>query len=312
MLPFDVFEIISSFLQNNTALKRVCKGIYESCKRDDNSTYWYKEYKMTLNSAGTCVKSVSYKQLVKHYCNYINVKEYAHCALKLKRLGVLTDVKKDGKKLYIDDMLKVTPKELCILVDLEELYARFGKTILPKEIGLLHNLRVLHLGNSDLTSIPKEINMLTKLKELYLFGNKLKTFPIEICTLLNLRILNIHRNGYASIPDEISQLINLEELDIEGNKLLEFPISITKLKNLKWLDIARNLIRKLPDEIINMGGLEDLKISNNFLQYFDIPDKLMSFLKGLDNLDCSLDLGNRSVDKYSQRNYGQYYYYLSR
>jgi hypothetical protein len=53
----------------------------------------------------------------------------------------------------------------------------------PPEIGRLHGLQELYLGDNQLTSLPPEIGQLTNLRRLYLEGNQLTSLPPEVCAL---------------------------------------------------------------------------------------------------------------------------------
>jgi Leucine-rich repeat (LRR) protein len=88
---------------------------------------------------------------------------------------------------------------------------------LPTELGLLTNLKVLRLSNSDklVGPIPTELGKLKKLKELKLQGNTLTgTIPLEITglTFITLFDLSFNKNLTGPIPAGLKDLLNVETL----------------------------------------------------------------------------------------------------
>ncbi len=121
-------------------------------------------------------------------------------------------------------------------------------TEMPKEIGILSNLRELYLYGNKLTSLPKEIGDLTNLEELYLFNNALIEIPKEMGNLSNLRILRLNNNLLTSIPKELSNLSNLKTLLLDSNKLVSLPKELTKL-NLQNFTLRNNPIQKYRNKL---------------------------------------------------------------
>ncbi|MBF0312193.1 MAG: ChaN family lipoprotein [Oligoflexia bacterium] len=66
--------------------------------------------------------------------------------------------------------------------------------VLPKEIGLLKNLKELNLGDNELTVLPKEIGELTNLIMLNLDGNQITILPPEIKKLKKLDLSELLEN----------------------------------------------------------------------------------------------------------------------
>ena len=76
---------------------------------------------------------------------------------------------------------------------------------LPAEIGRLSALRVLSLGDNQLTSLPAEIGQLTALRSLWLDGNRLTSLPAEIWQLTLLERLGLSGNQLTSVPAAIRE-----------------------------------------------------------------------------------------------------------
>ncbi|HAS41051.1 MAG TPA: hypothetical protein DCS93_11245 [Microscillaceae bacterium] len=135
------------------------------------------------------------------------------------------------EELKIDDIAYLNGE--VIKVDNREIQS------IPSAIGLLKNLKELHIFANSLTSIPNEIGKLEKLEKLVLEGNLLTGLPEEIGNLKNLRHLNLNCNRIESLPSTITNL-KLEALHIIENSGLSLGIveRIAQIKTLKdvWLD----------------------------------------------------------------------------
>jgi Leucine-rich repeat (LRR) protein len=178
--------------------------------------------------------------------------------------------------------LKMSIRDLYLLDKLILKYCKIP--ILPKEIGILINLKVLDLLDYGcIKLLPKEIGQLINLKILYLSNNKLIKLPKEIGNLINLKKLYLDENELTKLPKEIGNLINLKILEIDYNKLTSLPKEIGQLENLKRLSLSFNKLKYLPVEINNLKNLETLKVSDNFLTF--IPT--LSNLKNLEFLDIN-------------------------
>jgi small GTP-binding protein len=154
-----------------------------------------------------------------------------------------------GKKLkkldevYWSSGYQLNNQQQVIRLDLS--HCQLG--YLPKEIGQLHNLKVLNLQNCDLTQLPKEIGQLSKLELLNLEWNKLTQLPKEIGQLSKLERLILCSNKLTQLPKEIGQLSKLELLDLEHNELKELlPEEIIHL-NLKIYDTFTHRIDEYLD-----------------------------------------------------------------
>jgi len=118
----------------------------------------------------------------------------------------------------------------------------------PAEIGLLTSLRVLHLGDNELTSLPAEIGQLTSLTELSV-GSQLTSVPAEIWQLTSLTHLNLGGNQLTSVPAEIGHLTSLTWLALDANQLTSLPSEIGQLTSLTELHLYNNELTTLPAAI---------------------------------------------------------------
>ena len=136
---------------------------------------------------------------------------------------------------------------------------------IPKEIGDLTELEVLHLinENGDNTKtypMPEEIGKLTKLNDIYFWY-----YPIS-----------------GKLPESLFDLPNLERLALKHAPLDKWtiPASITKLQKIRELHFFDcNLTGKIPEELGQLSGLEDLYLANN-----DLSGTLPASLGNLINL----------------------------
>ena len=161
----------------------------------------------------------------------------------------------------------------------------------------------LNLSDFQLNSIPREIGLLTQLKELDLSHNQLKDVPKEIFEIENLEILNLSYNNLSQLPvAEINKLTNLRVLNVLGNKftqdfdfklsnasiILENPQSLNDFFLLLTVDAQFSEVEKnsdykilLDDSIFkDMSEPPSLEISKDLLsrlqemnEYFSL-DKL--------------------------------------
>ncbi|MEO1442710.1 MAG: hypothetical protein AAFV33_20075, partial [Chloroflexota bacterium] len=77
-------------------------------------------------------------------------------------------------------------------------------TSLPPEIGQLHTLNGLYLGNNQLTSLPKEIGQLATLRRLSVSDNHL-TLMLEISHLPMLYALDVDNNPLQVPPPDVAE-----------------------------------------------------------------------------------------------------------
>ncbi len=110
---------------------------------------------------------------------------------------------------------------------------------LPSELGALHRLEVLDLGENAISSvIPPSVGRLTALTSLRLESNRLSgKLPAALgacCALRELVLRDNHLEG--RVPTAFSSLSNLRELDVAANRLTGVvPKALTTLTTLERL-----------------------------------------------------------------------------
>mmetsp|Transcript_24089 Transcript_24089/g.56961 ORF Transcript_24089/g.56961 Transcript_24089/m.56961 type:complete len:332 (+) Transcript_24089:93-1088(+) len=127
--------------------------------------------------------------------------------------------------------------------------------LIPREIGLLKDLKDLDLHGNDLQGvIPHKLLVGSKgIEYLRLHMNGLfGAIHKEIINMKGLKELYLFGNYIAgTIPKELTQLKKLEVIDIYANQLEgTIPSELAKLPNLKYLDVHdNNLVGTMPKEI---------------------------------------------------------------
>ena len=143
---------------------------------------------------------------------------------------------------------------------------------LPKSIGKLTSLQILHLDNNSLTSLPESIGNLNNLTELALDENQISFLPNSIGNLSNLQGLSMDNNKLNTLPENIGKLKNLQELYLNYNQIKILPESFGDLENLEILLIYYNQLTALPRSIGNLNNLQVLYSSNN--QITTLPESI--------------------------------------
>ncbi len=115
-----------------------------------------------------------------------------------------------------------------------------GISVIPPEIGLLVNLKVLSLSNNSITVIPPEIEFLVNLNTLILDDNSITVIPPEIGLLVNLHFLTLGDNRITVIPPEIGLLVNLVGLRLECNNITVVSPEIGRMVSLETLTLYSN------------------------------------------------------------------------
>ena len=141
---------------------------------------------------------------------------------------------------------------------------------LPAKLGLMQELRVLHLEFNDLSGeIPWQLGDLVHLRELRLSFNKLTgPIPSHLGDLSDLEELHLNDNDLSGeIPIELGNLISLTDFNLGHNEVSgAIPPELGKLANLRSLELgSNNLTGQIPLELGNLVNLERLNLSHNWL-----------------------------------------------
>jgi internalin A len=149
----------------------------------------------------------------------------------------------------------------------------------PYAITQLTSLEVLDLGGNlfygcnNIDELPKEIGLLTQLKNLNLSYNKLKSLPDEIYSLNRLETLNLKANRLKNISNRIALLSNIKHICLDQNELESLPSDIGNLPSLRFFEAKENKLRSLPLSLKNTNRLVELDLSANDL---NIPPEISS------------------------------------
>lgn len=106
-------------------------------------------------------------------------------------------------ELSYNDFTEI-PKEVCSLVNLQELYIQYNQVQhIPEEISHLGQLQCLGLAHNKIQCIPEIFNQLTELKWLNLSGNKVEVVPLFILRCSKLACLRLVCNPIKNAPREV-------------------------------------------------------------------------------------------------------------
>lgn len=118
--------------------------------------------------------------------------------------------------------------------------------------------------------LPREMGLLTNLRELDLHGNDLQgVLPhMAVVNWKKMEYLRLHMNGFfGSVLKEMENMKNLKELMLFGNYFAgTIPKSLAKLRKLEVIDLyANQLDGKIPSELATLPRLRKLDLHDNNL-----------------------------------------------
>eukprot|EP00750_Incisomonas_marina_P011166 INCI16350.4.p1 GENE.INCI16350.4~~INCI16350.4.p1 ORF type:complete len:1412 (+),score=255.21 INCI16350.4:470-4237(+) len=137
---------------------------------------------------------------------------------------------------------------------------------LPRELGLLGNLRLLLLKDNRLCELPESLADLRELRVLTIAQNNIAKLPDAVGDLRNLQRLDAAYNLLEDLPQTFGNCTTLENLDLDTNKLRDLPRSFSQLTRLKRLKLTCNHIRQLPADFGALRELEVLEVQTNQLE----------------------------------------------
>lgn len=146
-----------------------------------------------------------------------------------------------------------------------------GWTKVPKEIGLLSNLKRLSFNRNKISKLSNELNDLKHLQQLSIDKNELKSIPaLQLPSLINL---SLSENKFEKIPNEVWNHSHLQGLWMDDNQIKVISKEIIKVKSLNFLSLNNNFISELPDEITHINSIQ---LKNN--QLTEYPKKIVEKL----------------------------------
>ncbi|XP_042423001.1 probable LRR receptor-like serine/threonine-protein kinase At3g47570 [Zingiber officinale] len=150
-------------------------------------------------------------------------------------------------------------------------------SIIPKSLGLLHNLDALILRNNKLEAknaaewlFLDGLTNCTRLRVLILENNYLGgALPKSVANLSKFLVTLSLSDNYITgcIPAEIGRLVNLSRVDMSSSLLGgAIPASLGNLVKLVEIDLSRNLLAgEIPGSVGNITGLTSLILASNKL-----------------------------------------------
>ncbi len=192
------------------------------------------------------------------------------------------------------------------LFNLEDLSLGGNKFTISDVNGLLqnfNNIKILNIGDLNLTNIPAKVASFTSLETLILDNNPIPANAYgNIAGLAKLMTLSIAGTGLTQIPTQVAQsteltslnlannsiteqntsglssLINLEWLSLENNQLSQIPAQLSPLKKIKTLNLGRNKISGNLTTLASLSSLQQLFLNNNQISG-NFPSTLLTMPK---------------------------------
>jgi Leucine-rich repeat (LRR) protein len=173
---------------------------------------------------------------------------------------------------------------MSYLISLELSRNKFYGQI-PPNLGYLHKLKHLGLGNNSLQgNIPDAVTNCSNLLVLDLQGNLLVgEIPKKLALLSNLLHLRLNSNNFSgAIPPDLGNITTLEYVYIHYNQLHgSIPEELGKLSNMSDLSLGGNMLSgRIPEALFNLSLLQQLAMPLNML-HGPLPSKFGDFLPSL-------------------------------
>jgi hypothetical protein len=162
--------------------------------------------------------------------------------------------------------------------------------MIPPEIGLLSNLKMLELtGNRVQGIIPTTVGILEELNSLFLESNELTgTLPTELGRLPHLvEVLAGDNQLSGPIPSEFGRLSELQTLDVVRNRLTgTLPTEIGLWPVIEYCHFSSNFMTgTVPSEVYRLETLKELNLCSNRFTGTIPPE--VALLKNLEGFSVS-------------------------
>lgn len=211
-------------------------------------------------------------------------------------------------------------------------YNRLDSIVMENIMGCHLSLSELHLNNNKISSVPREIGMLSQVKVLDISNNEITELPASLGYLIHLHRIVLDGNPIRSIrrsllgrstdelkaylrtrgpPDsqDSSQNNEVEDihmlvlrrarasvagsLDLSGLDLVAFPSDLFRClghdysQQIRSIDLSRNKLPSFPSELSFFNALKSLNLSRNLLGSTNLDSLTKASLPLLTTLDIS-------------------------
>ncbi|EPR77959.1 Leucine rich repeat protein, partial [Spraguea lophii 42_110] len=122
------------------------------------------------------------------------------------------------------------------------------------------SLKILYIGNNDLSEFPQNFLNFINLEEINISGNLFEDIPLVIHSFVNLKILDISSNYIEEVIIKNNMFNNLLELYLEYNRIIKLSISDNALQNLETFNLSYNNFSKLDRNIFQLKRLKNLSV----------------------------------------------------
>jgi len=193
------------------------------------------------------------KSIKKYPSELADLPKLKHISLRFNNLKQLPLVFKELKQLETlvlsnNRFLASTKWEhlaqMKALKVLDLSYSLQNLSILPAEIGNLHNLRELNISGNKLKELPPSLKNLTQLEKLYCELNDFETFPSVLVELPCLKELQISAKSLKGLPKEVLKLQHIENLKFTAKSNSKTPYIFPferLLKHIKTYQFSADL-----------------------------------------------------------------------
>jgi Leucine-rich repeat (LRR) protein len=111
---------------------------------------------------------------------------------------------------------------------------------MAKSIHIFHELKVIEIEDSEISSLPEEFSFLTNLKSLKINDCKFIEIPNQICEIIGLKRLEMTYNDILYINPNIEKLQNLNSLLLSGNNISHLPDFMSTMTRITLLQLDDN------------------------------------------------------------------------